>query len=103
MNVFVETDRQFKVPELISVREHPDYLERAVDYFSFKWGIDRKIYEESISDSLTTTNPLPRWYLLLEDDRIIGSFGLIDNDFMVRKDVRQHRTEQYICLRTLFC
>gem|GEM_PF-209028 len=74
-------------PKIISVREHPEYFDRAVDYFSSKWGIDRKIYEDSISESIATSNPLPRWYLMLENDRIIGSYGLIENDFMVRKDL----------------
>lgn len=73
--------------KIISIREHPEYLDRAVDYFSSKWGIDRKIYEESLSDGITTSNPLPRWYIMLKGDTIVGSFGLIENDFMVRKDL----------------
>ena len=73
--------------KVISVREFPDYFDRAVDYFSSKWGIDRVIYEESVSDSLTTQAPTPRWYLLIKDDRIICGYGLIENDFMVRKDL----------------
>ena len=73
--------------KIISVREQPEYLECAADYFASKWNIDRKIYEDSISDGITTTNPLPRWYLLLKDDKIVGSYGLIENDFMVRKDL----------------
>lgn len=76
-----------KQPQIINIREQPEYLERAVDYFSSKWGIDRKIYHHSISDSIITINLLPRWYLMLDDDRVIGSFGLIENDFMVRKDL----------------
>ena len=72
---------------IISIRENPEYLERAVDYFSSKWGIDRKIYEDSISDGIATENPLPRWYLMLKGDDIVGSYGLIENDFMVRKDL----------------
>jgi len=72
---------------IISVREHPEYKDRAVDYFSSKWGIDRKIYDDSITDSLATANSTPRWYLMLRGDDIIGSYGLIENDFMVRKDL----------------
>lgn len=72
---------------ILNVRDHPEVLDQAIDYFSSKWGIDRKIYEASISDSITTSRPLPRWYLMLDGDRIIGSYGLIENDFMVRKDL----------------
>ncbi|MCL2049571.1 MAG: GNAT family N-acetyltransferase [Defluviitaleaceae bacterium] len=73
--------------EIINVRENPEYLETAVDYFSSKWGIDRQIYHASISDSISTKKPVPRWYLMKDGERIIGAFGLIENDFMVRKDL----------------
>lgn len=73
--------------QIISVRENPEYYERAVDYFSAKWGIDRKIYEESVADAMNTDKSLPRWYLMLRGDDIIGSYGLIENDFIVRKDL----------------
>lgn len=81
---------------ILNIHEHPDYLDRAVDYFSSKWGIDRQIYHDSISESITTNNPLPRWYLMLDGDRIIGSFGLIENDFMVRKDLKPWLCALYV-------
>jgi len=45
---------------IINVRENPEYLDQAVDYFSSKWGINPQIYRESISDSITTDQALPR-------------------------------------------
>ncbi|HWS30460.1 MAG TPA: GNAT family N-acetyltransferase [Clostridia bacterium] len=75
-------------PAVLSVREEdPAYLDRAVGYFSEKWGIDRRVYEDSISFSLDTSSPLPRWYLLMERDTIIGSYSLIANDFISRQDL----------------
>lgn len=82
--------------KIISIRENTECFERAVDYFSSKWGIDRKIYEDSISDGIATDKPLPRWYLMLQDDRIIGSYGLIENDFMVRKDLKPWLCALYV-------
>ena len=73
--------------KIIHIRENPEYLDRAADYLSSKWGIDRKIYEESLVDSLITENLTPRWFLMLKGGEIIGSYGLIENDFMVRKDL----------------
>jgi GNAT superfamily N-acetyltransferase len=87
---------------IISVREHPEYYKSAVDYFTSCWGLDRKIYEDSISDSLTTDNPLPRWYLILrsesgvETPQITGGLGLIENDFMVRKDLKPWLSSLYV-------
>jgi len=50
--------------EIVSVREEKEYLDRAVDYFSSKWGIDRRIYNDCISNSSSTPSLLPRWYLI---------------------------------------
>lgn len=73
--------------QIIGIRENPEYLERGIEYFTTRWGIDRRIYDDCISHSITTDNPLPRWYLLLEDNEIIGSYGLISNDFISRQDL----------------
>jgi len=73
--------------KIISIRENPDFLEKAVDYFSSKWGVPRNNYQDCISNSISTKNPLPRWYLMLRDDEIIGSYGLITNDFISRQDL----------------
>lgn len=72
---------------IVAIREQPDYLEAGIDYFSAKWQIDRRIYADCISHSLTTPQPLPRWYLMLQCDRIIGCYGLITNDFISRQDL----------------
>lgn len=73
--------------QIIGIRNNPEYLERGIDYFASKWGIDRRIYADCIAHSITTNNPLPRWYLMLKDDEIIGCYGLITNDFISRQDL----------------
>lgn len=82
--------------EIISIRQQPQYLERGIDYFSTRWGIDRKIYEDSIMNSLTTESKLPRWYLMIREGDIIGSFGLITNDFVSRQDLFPYLCALYI-------
>ena len=72
---------------IISIRQRPEWLERAADYFSSRWNVDKQLYIDSMNDSLTTVKPIPRWYLMLRGDEIIGGFGLIENDFMVRTDL----------------
>jgi len=72
---------------IISVRENPKYKEIAIDYFDSKWSASRIIYEDSITHAITSPNPLPQWYLLEKDDKIIGSCGLITNDFISRMDL----------------
>ena len=72
---------------VIGVRDKKEYLEKAIDFFSAKWGIERNIYDDCISCSITTESPLPRWYLLLKSNQIIGGYGLITNDFISRQDL----------------
>ena len=75
------------VEQIINIRESSEWLERAADYFSSRWDIDKKLYLDSMNDSISTQKTVPRWYLMLRGDDIIGGFGLIDNDFMIRTDL----------------
>lgn len=69
------------------LRDKPEYAERAVDWFSSKWNIDREEYEKSIEECIKRTEKLPQWYLLMASDEIIGGCGLIQNDFVDRTDL----------------
>ena len=73
--------------KIVSIRDNPEYMERAADYLASCWGVPRVIYEDSIKHSLTTPSPLPRWYVMLRGERVIGSYGLIVNDFNSRHDI----------------
>jgi len=73
--------------KILAIRDNHDYLQRAVDYFTAKWKIDRRIYNDCLGNSLTTSSPLPRWYLMLKDESIVGGYGLITNDFISRQDL----------------
>ena len=73
--------------KIINIRECPEWIESAADYFSSRWSVDRQLYHNSMNDSVSTEKSIPRWYLMLRDEEIIGGFGLIDNDFMVRTDL----------------
>lgn len=73
--------------KIIGIRTNQEYLQKAVDCFTAWWKIDRRIYEDCISNSLNNTSPLPRWFLMLKDENIIGGYGLITNDFISRQDL----------------
>ena len=73
--------------KIISIRESPQFKDFAIEYLSSKWDVPRIIYEDSITHSITAVNPLPQWYLLEQDGKIIGCSGLVTNDFISRMDL----------------
>jgi N-acetylglutamate synthase-like GNAT family acetyltransferase len=73
---------------IISVREQPEYKDKAIRFFQESWPmVYPVIYEDSIHHSINAENDLPQWYLLETGNRIIGGAGLITNDFISRMDL----------------
>ncbi|HID8274258.1 TPA: GNAT family N-acetyltransferase [Serratia marcescens] len=75
--------------DMISVRQVPELAPRAIAYFQRHWATAETLmmYEDAINRSLGAINPLPQWYLLMENDRILGCAGLITNDFISRGEL----------------
>lgn len=69
--------------QIISVRQHPEWLDIAAEYFAVKWGISAAFYKESMAACISATTLTPNWYLLVNGATIMGCCGAIDNDFMV--------------------
>jgi N-acetylglutamate synthase-like GNAT family acetyltransferase len=74
--------------KIISLRENPNYKNKAIEYFQKNWkSVWPVIYEDSINNGIEAKNPLPQWYLLKKESEIIGCAGLITNDFISRMDL----------------
>ena len=75
-------------PQLVSVREQPEYAAAAIAYFQQSWPeILPEMYADAIGHSLKAPQALPQWYVLLEQGEIVGCAGLISNDFISRMDL----------------
>ena len=72
---------------IIRLKDQPELLTAAAQWFHEKWGIPPEAYLESMQQCLAGNHPVPQWYLALEQDRIIGGLGVIENDFHDRKDL----------------
>ncbi|MGE5473920.1 MAG: GNAT family N-acetyltransferase [Ignavibacteriales bacterium] len=83
---------------IISIREEPDYKKIATKYIHSKWGNETnyQLYEDSIFGCVSTKESVPYWYLLEENNKIIGCIGLIDQDFISRTDLSPWLCSLYI-------
>ncbi len=74
----------YKIVRLI---DRPELKERAAQWFHEKWKIPLTAYMESMENCLLRRKSVPQWYMAMEDNRIIGGVGVIENDFHNRKDL----------------
>lgn len=81
------------VMNLMSLCEHPEMLEKFIDYFQKNWASpdSMDVYDDCMRNAATPEIRLPQWYLLTESNspeaRIVGCAGLITNDFISRMDL----------------
>jgi len=74
---------------IIEVSQQPDLIDTAVQYFWKCWGSSSnfKFYEDCILNSINPDNKLPKFFVGLEDDKIICSYALLVNDIISRQDL----------------
>ena len=71
----------------LTLRERPEILEPAAAWFHEKWGVPKEAYLECMTAYLNGETEYG-WYLCLDDEKIAGGLGVIENDFHDRKDLK---------------
>ena len=72
--------------QYISLREKPELMNEAAAWFHSKWGVPEEAYLECMQAYLNEETELG-WFLCLENERIVGGLGVIENDFHDRPDL----------------
>lgn len=82
--------------ELLKLREHKEFSERAAAWFHEKWGVPQEAYAESIEECQKNEGSVPQWYLAVEGKEIIGGLGVIENDFHNRPELTPNVCAVYV-------
>ena len=72
--------------EYIALRDMPELKDAAADWLHGRWGVPKEAYLECM-DAYLSGNTEYGWYFCLDEDMIVGSVGVIENDFHDRKDL----------------
>ena len=72
--------------QFITLREQPDLLDGAAEWFHAKWGVPKEAYLDCMTAYLNRETEYG-WYLCLAKGQIVGGLGVIENDFHDRKDL----------------
>ena len=70
----------------IKLRDMPELEASAAEWFHNKWGVPQEAYLECMDDYLNNKTEYG-WYLCMDNEQIVGGFGVIENDFHDRKDL----------------
>lgn len=70
----------------ITLKQQPERKEQAAQWFYQKWGVPKEAYLECMERYLSGESEYG-WYLCLDESKIVGGLGVIENDFHDRKDL----------------
>lgn len=96
--IYCTMNEGVKNMKVVSVKERPELLEEITLYFINHWANEesKMVYVDCIKNALYSKNKMSNWYVLLDDNRIIGSAGMISNDFVSRMDLYPYLCALYI-------
>ena len=72
--------------QYITLREKPELMNTAAEWFHSKWGVPKEAYLECMQAYLSGETELG-WYLCLDGEQIVGGMGAIENDVDDHKDL----------------
>lgn len=67
---------------IITLRERPELVAIAAEWFHSKWGVPAEAYLECMKAYLSGKTEYG-WYICLYDESIVAGLGVIENDWIV--------------------
>lgn len=94
-------DENMSAYTYVTLRQKPQLKEQAAAWFHDKWKVPREAYLACMEKYLDHETEYG-WYLCLDQERIVGGLGVIENDFHNRKDLAPnvcavYTEEEYRC------
>lgn len=81
---------------IIKLEECEELIKEASEWFHQKWGIPQVAYWESMKESASNVDAVPKWYIIMNGKAIIAGLGVIENDFHDRKDLTPNVCAVYV-------
>jgi N-acetylglutamate synthase-like GNAT family acetyltransferase len=74
---------------IVNMLDYSIGLDAAIKFYHAKWGNDKNyiFFADAIRHSSKAETGLPRFYLLLKQNEMVGCCGLVTNDFISRHDL----------------
>ena len=73
--------------EIVLLRERPELVPEAAEWFGHCFGVPESAYLESMEEMLEGRGTVPQWYVAVDGGAIIAGMGVIENDFHDRPDL----------------
>lgn len=75
--------------EVYELKDKVEYFQSALQIFWDQWGTETnfKFYHDCIFHSMKTDSDLPRFYIAIQNESIIGTYALLRNDLISRQDI----------------
>jgi N-acetylglutamate synthase-like GNAT family acetyltransferase len=74
---------------IYELKERTDIFEESVNAFWNQWGSEENymFYKDCMLRSCKTEEEVPRFYVAIENEKIIGTFAILRNDINSRQDL----------------
>ena len=80
----------------IPARDWIEAKEEIAAWFHERWGVPIEAYRCSIRDCIGSDGPVPQWYVVVRENKIVAGCGVIENDFHERSDLAPNVCAVYV-------